>query len=59
LPERIRHLPGAVCGLDSPRHNNMSRKFLIACLIAMAIGTAAGFAMPADADAPATQQTSP
>lgn len=27
-------------------------RFLIACLIAIAIGTAAGFAMPSDAPAP-------
>ncbi len=27
----------------------MAKKFLFACLIALAIGAAAGFAMPADA----------
>jgi hypothetical protein len=32
-----------------PRSRIMGRKFAIACLIAIAIGAAAGFAMPADA----------
>ena len=27
----------------------MAKKFLLACLVAIAIGAAAGFAMPADA----------
>ena len=31
------------------RSRAMGRKFAIACLIAIAIGAAAGFAMPADA----------
>jgi len=32
-----------------PGDKVMAKKFLIACLIAMAIGAAAGFAVPSDA----------